>query len=340
MAFDASDWVTAADVAKPEAKAAQSTADAAKATADATAQHFWVDEDGAHISNTGDHDLTGLNLLLASAKLAFRKALAELLTIDAVNGVISFLGGLVTIRGVEWHRAGADYQGVGMHGTGDGVEISCDSSWGGEPASVAAQKTSASGEAGGCVSLEGQWLFAKDPSLAADGADVHMSALHALLVGMDTRIVAGDSPLALNARLASLLSDTMLYNGYANGANLDYDTAPGAGTTATVPLSEDVSHFKELTIVYRAALAAGPKGGNKSVTVPVYPGAYAQLDCVKWDNDGRDVCQFTSASYLLSGTSLSYASRVYGQIYTGSNAGTFGGTDSGQPCIIRVTGRR
>lgn len=177
-------------------------------TAAATAQHFWTDADGAHISNTGDHDLSGLNLLLTSAKLAFRKVLAELLTIDAVNGVISFLGGACTIRGSVWHRAGADYQGVGMHSTQDGVEITCDSSWEGEPARVAVESTDQSGEAGGCVHLEGQWLFAKDPSLAADGANAHMSALHALLVGMDTHVVAGESAATLGSRFATLLSDT------------------------------------------------------------------------------------------------------------------------------------
>lgn len=177
-------------------------------TAATTDQHFWADADGAHVSSTGDHDLSGLNLLLTSAKLAFRKALAELLTIDAVNGVISFLGGAVTIRGVEWHRGGTDYEGVGMHSTQDGVEMSCDSSWEGEPARVAVGSTGPSGETGGCVYLEGQRIFAKDPSLASDGANAHMSALWALLVGMDTHVVAGESAATLGSRLATLLSDT------------------------------------------------------------------------------------------------------------------------------------
>ena len=128
-------------------------------------------------------------------------------------------------------------------------------------------------------------------------------------------------------RLATAICPTVLYDS-------------STGTTGAVPLSEDVSHFRELTIVYRASMVAGPKGGNKSVTVPVYGTTYVQLDCVKWDNDGRDLCQFVSSCYQATGTTLSYVSRVYGQIYTGSNAGTFGGTDGGQMCIIRVTGRR
>ena len=189
------------------AKAAYNKAVAAANAAAATDQHFWADADGAHVSSTGDHDLSGLNLLLTSAKLAFRQVLAELLTIDAVNGVISFLGGAVTIRGVEWHRGGTDYEGVGMHST-EGTEITCDSSWDGEPARVAVGRTGPAGETGGCVYLEGQRIFAKDPSLAADGANASMAALWALLGGADTHIVAGESAITLGSRLATLLSDT------------------------------------------------------------------------------------------------------------------------------------
>ena len=217
----------------------------AKDAAAATDQHFWADADGAHVSSTGDHDLSGLNLLLTSAKLAFRKVLAELLTIDAVNGVISFLGGAVTIRGVEWHRGGTDYAGVGMHSTQDGVEMSCDSSWEGEPARVAVGRTGPAGETGGCVYLEGQRIFAKDPSLAVDGANASMTALWALLVGIDEHIVAGESVVTLEKRIADAIQPVMLYNG---GANLNYDVAPGAGTTGAVTLSEDASHFKEILL--------------------------------------------------------------------------------------------
>ena len=256
-------------------------------------------------------------------------------TVNITPGVSGILG--AANGGTGAATLAAALTPLGIHSTNDRVDISCDSSYEGEPARVAAWKDSASGEVGGCVDIEGKWLFVKDPSLAVDGIDVSMSALWALLAGMGEHTRAGESAITLGKRLADAIQPVVLYNG---GNALDYDTAPGAGTNGTVTLSEDVSHFKEITIVYRAALTAGPKGGNKSVTVPMYPGAYAQLDCVKWDNDGRDVCQFASASYLLSGTSLSYASRVYGQIYTGSNSGTFGSTDGGQPCIIRVTGRR
>ncbi|MGL5173556.1 MAG: hypothetical protein ACRC75_06860 [Olsenella sp.] len=67
----------------------------AKDAAAATDQHFWADSDGAHVSSTGDHDLSGANLLLTSAKLAFRSALSELFSIvvSGTSAVISFLGG-------------------------------------------------------------------------------------------------------------------------------------------------------------------------------------------------------------------------------------------------------
>lgn len=138
-------------------------------------------------------------------------------------------------------------------------------------------------------------------------------------------------------RFETTLQPVVLYNG---GNALTYDTAPGIGTNGTITLSEDVSHFKKISITYRPLAATGPEYGLKNTTVPVCVGEYITLDCVRWATDGRDVCQFASASYLLSGTSLSYAARVYGQIYTGSNAGTYGGTEAGQMCIIRVEGIR
>lgn len=44
-------------------------------------QHFWSDDDGAHVSSTGDHDTSGFNSLWTSARLAFRSATTELMTI-------------------------------------------------------------------------------------------------------------------------------------------------------------------------------------------------------------------------------------------------------------------
>ncbi len=78
----------------------------AKETAAATDNHFWWDTDGAHVSSTGDHDLSGANLLLTAAKLAFRQALVETATFAAdlielgknsTSAVIKFCGGKASI---------------------------------------------------------------------------------------------------------------------------------------------------------------------------------------------------------------------------------------------------
>jgi|GEM_PF-1893844 len=313
------------------AKAAYNKAAAAAAAAAATDNHFWWDADGAHVSSTDDHDLSGLNLLLTSAKLAFRKALAELFSIDAVNGVISSLGGLVTIRGVEWHRGGTDYEGVGMHSTQDGVEMSCDSSWDGEPACVAARKESASGEAGGCVDLSGQWLFVKDPSLAADGVDVSMSALWALLVGMGKHTWAGESAITLGTRFATAIQPVVLYNGPNTAC--DYDTAPTVPTSRSgeITLSETAANFKRLTFFY-----VTDDGWWGSVEVPFPNGKKVTMTTNAYNGVNMTV---KSKTVLVSGTSVnafvingSYSTGIWG---TANNATT--GDYIG---IVRVEGRR
>ena len=313
------------------AKAAYNKAVAAAAAAAATDQHFWADTDGAHVSSTGDHDLSGPNLLLTSAKLAFRKVLAELLTVDAVNGVISFLGGLVTIRGVEWHRGGTDYEGVGMHST-EGTEITCDSSWEGDPARVAVGRTGPAGETGGCVYLEGQRIFAKDPSLAADGANASMAALWALLVGADTHITAGIDAVTLYKRIADAIQPVVLYNG---GANLNYDTAPGAGTAGTVTLSETAAHFKEITVFFHYDVWA-----CSSVTLTNPDGKTAGLYLMFVGADGN--LWIKTRNISISGTSITNATNAANLATSLANGACLLAQSLSTPEIIidRVEGRR
>jgi hypothetical protein len=89
---------TKADAATTKAQAAQKTADAATTKADAaqktaaaTDQHFWADTEGAHVSETGDHDLSGGNVLLTAAKLAIRKALGEVASFS--EGAVGLMSG-------------------------------------------------------------------------------------------------------------------------------------------------------------------------------------------------------------------------------------------------------
>ncbi len=73
------------------------------------------------------------------------------------------------------------------------------------------------------------------------------------------------------AQMETALQPVVLYNG---GAALDYDTAPGAGTTGTVTLSESAANFKELTLYltdnngrYAGAFPLAPLPGHTSPSV-------------------------------------------------------------------------
>ena len=65
------------------AKAAYNKAVAANATANATAQYFSHDNDGAHVMTTAESPNAGFNSLWTAARLAFRSATTELMTISA-----------------------------------------------------------------------------------------------------------------------------------------------------------------------------------------------------------------------------------------------------------------
>lgn len=84
------------------AKAAYNKAVAANATANATAQYFSHDNDGAHVMTTAESPNAGFNSLWTAAKLAFRSATTELMTIsadlielgkDSTSAVISMCAG-------------------------------------------------------------------------------------------------------------------------------------------------------------------------------------------------------------------------------------------------------
>ena len=128
---------------------------------------------------------------------------------NSTSAAIKFCGGLASIMARTWTYGTTTYVGITTK-SADGVSIECDSPYDGEQTNVRVEKTSPSGEAGGCVYLEGKWLFPKDPSTAtADaGYEAHMSALRALMVGADTHIVAGVDEATLAMRIAAMLSDT------------------------------------------------------------------------------------------------------------------------------------
>ena len=193
------------------AKTAYNKALAAANAAATTDQHFWSDADGAHVSSTGDHDLTGANLMLTSTRLAFRNALAELFSIvvSGTQNAISMLGGLATIAARTWTYGTTTYTGITTQ-SADGVSMECDSPYDGEPTRVAVEKTSPSGEEGGCVDLSGQWLFVKDPSITT--ADAGYEAPMANLVSLvNLRVFTGSTIVTINSSGNAVLMSANAY---------------------------------------------------------------------------------------------------------------------------------
>ena len=70
----------------------------------------------------------------------------------------------------------------------------------------------------------------------------------AALIAADAVQVGSAGDLVPLSRLATAIQPVVLYNG---GAALYYDTAPGAGTTGTVTLSESAANFSKLKIFFR-----------------------------------------------------------------------------------------
>ena len=317
------------------AKAAYNKAAAAAAAAADTDNHFWNDTDGAHVSSTGDHDLSGANLLLTSARLAFRNALSELFSIvvSGTTATISFFSGIATIVSRTWTYGTTTYTGITIQSP-DGVEMECDSPYEGETTKICVEKTSPSGEEGGCVYLGGKWVYPKDPSITTtdEGYGAHMSSLIALIVGADVHTVAGVDVVTLEKRIADAIQPVVLYNG---GAALDYDTAPGAGTTDTVTLSETAANFRELTISYQYDVWA-----RSSVTLTNPSGKTAGLYLMFVGADGSLWTKTRNVS--ISGTSITNATNAANLAFSLANGACLLAQSLSTPEIIidRVEGRR
>ena len=314
------------------AKAAYNKAAAAAEAAAATDNHFWWDADGAHVSSTGDHDLTGANLLLTSTKLAFRNALSELFSVvvSGTSATISFFSGLATIVARTWTYGTTTYTGITIK-SHDGVDMECDSPYEGETTKIGVEKTSPSGEEGGCVHLGGKWVHPKDPSITTtdEGYEAHMSSLIALIVGADTHTVAGVDVVTLEKRIADAIQPVVLYNG---GAALDYDTAPGAGTTGTVTLSETAANFRELTIFGKYDVY------ETSVTLTNPDGLDSALQLFIPDAGPATMTYIKSRAIAISGTHITDSG--WAAMWLSDSTNHFDATSEPEIAIIRVTGRR
>ena len=272
------------------AKAAYNKASAASAAAAATNQHFWADASGAHVSSTGDHDTSGFHQLMSSVKNAFMHGTTELMTIsenlielgkNSTSAVIKFCGELAQISAKKWTWSGATRTGIDMHAT-YGTSISADTSVSLD-ASVEATQLASDGSAGGAINLNGKWL----DLYSTDMFSAYQISMNDVATILDT---------ALN-------SDVVLYNG---GAALNYDTAPGSGTTGTVTLSESAANFSKLKIffrtddnAYQSVEVISPDG--KSVELSVnHPGGSGQTSTV-W---------IKGATVAISGTSITVSAYI------------------------------
>jgi len=79
-------------------------------SAEVVTQYVWHDNDGLHISQTGDQDVSGLNMLLTASKMALRSSSTELATFssnlielgkNAIDSVIRMCGGKLSMSYVK-----------------------------------------------------------------------------------------------------------------------------------------------------------------------------------------------------------------------------------------------
>jgi hypothetical protein len=151
------------------------------------------------------------------------------------------------------------------------------------------------------------------------------------IIGMRAPYIMVQTDVYPLDRLATAIEPVVLYNG---GAALNYDTAPGAGTTGTVTLSETAANFKELTIFYGYFATSS----SVKVTYPNGKVAGLYLMFVQEDNNlwtktrsvtisGASITTLGSAGNLA--ISLSASSIIFAQV-----------PNPPEILITRVEGRR
>lgn len=105
-----------AKVADKTATKAKTTAEQAQKTANGIKQHFWTDDDGAHITEVtqteyeDDPDNAGGNLLAQAGGISVRDGQVELASFDANDGIIigkidEFHVGVNDVKGLSFYKA-------------------------------------------------------------------------------------------------------------------------------------------------------------------------------------------------------------------------------------------
>lgn len=328
----------------------------AKDAAAATDQHFWWDTDGAHVSSTGDHDLSGLNLLLTSAKLAFRNALSELFSIvvSGTSAVISFLGGKFEFA-YKANSSGVDEATISSP---SGILVTSESSNTAEYHHTLTTAEGAEGFLPAGTILHGYANISPYDDLAGTHGQMLLDCKqtdgteNVVNISLDTgcklngtqsepRIYIGsstkDGPAAAVSydvsttirQLITAIKPVVLYNG---GAALDYDTAPGAGTAGTVTLSESAAHFKEMTIFGKY------EGYETSVTLTNPDGLDSALQLFIPNAGPATRTYIKSRAIAISGTHITDTGWV--AMWLSGSTTHFDATSAPEIVIIRVTGRR
>lgn len=141
-------------------------------------------------------------------------------------------------------------------------------------------------------------------------------------------------------RVVTTLQPIILYNG---GAALNYDTAPGAGTTGTVTLSETAANFKELIVQFVGHDAGAVDAQNPVFEARVAVAEWVAIQMVYWQHDmgaGKDCIQFASATCHLVGKTFAQTRTPYGNIYSNGSIYCDAGHTGGFLVIRRVMGIR
>ena len=335
------------------AKAAYNKAVAAAAAAAATEQHFWADDSGAHISSTGDHDTSGFHQLMTSVKNAFMHGSTELMTIS--ESLIKMLSGAFELsvesgtnsdtgKTEDIAHLKSQYLSLDGKGTAHGFSgLRASSSTGGLESAIALVNAQADGTSHDDSTVlsnvqvnigTGDTVLNAEMGVYGSGQtlkqfDGTATSFHtAALIAADAIQVGTAGNLVPLSRLATAIQPVVLYNG---GAALTYDTAPGAGTTGTVTLSETAANFKEMTIFYRLS-----GGICQSVVVPFPDGKTPCLQ-VMMHYTGDPVIAISTKTLLVSGTSVTVTVQGMDQLWTTPAISHY---DDADILIYRVTGRR
>lgn len=284
MAFDSKDWTATED-----------------AVAKQTAQHVWSDDDGLHVSATGDHDVSGINSLFTALKMAFRKAAVELMSLTAdgmdVNTAdgttatsVAHFGAATRIGTTDGRHVSIDSDGLTLgNGTRSGLRMYSDVS--ASDASIASENHIA---ASGLLDIGvGFGSYSPDTGMKLySGGSTRYAAINSGDVDKlgwrgndDGDLVIVDGTTYPLAKLATAISPTTLFSGDSAG---------------TVTLSESLASYSRIEIDFM-----NNDGMCSSLTVDSPNGKTVVLSVgTIYDYNGAPCVSLKNTKCLCSGTTI------------------------------------